>query len=86
MTLVTVVSLLAIVGLAVVHLFSGELRFLDVVRSSTRLSIVGGISVAYLLVHLLPELSDGREIIAETLGEDLAFLERRVYPVTLLGS
>ena len=59
MPVVTVVSLLAVGGLAVVHLFSSKLRFLDVTPRSIWLSIAGGISVAYVFVHLLPELAEG---------------------------
>ena len=86
MPVVTVVSLLAVVGLAVVHLFSSKLRFLDVTPRSIWLSIAGGISVAYVFVHLLPELAEGQETIAEAIeGEGIAFLERHVYLVALLG-
>jgi hypothetical protein len=84
---VTLVSLLAVVGLVCVHLFSGRLRFLDGTPRSVWLSVAGGISVAYVFVHLLPELAEGQEAIAEALeeGEGLAFLESHVYLVALVG-
>jgi hypothetical protein len=85
MTSVTIVSLLAVVGLALVHLFSNRLRFLDVTPRSVWLSIFGGISVAYVFVHLLPELAEGQETVAEAVGEGLAFLESHIYLVALLG-
>ena len=85
MTSVTIVSLLAVVGLALVHLFSNRLRFLDVTPRSVWLSIFGGISVAYIFVHLLPELAEGQETVAEAVGEGLAFLESHIYLVALLG-
>ena len=85
MSVVTVVSLLAVVGLVVVHLFSNRLRFLDGTPRSIWLSIAGGISVAYVFVHLLPELAEGQETIAEAVGESLAFLEHQIYLVALVG-
>ncbi len=87
MTSATVVSFLAVVGLAVVHLFSNRLRFLAATPRSIWLSGAGGISVAYVFVHLLPELSEGQETIAETLdeGESLYVLENHIYLVALVG-
>ncbi len=52
-------------GLAVVHLFSGKLRFLEGIPRSIWLSMAGGISVAYVFVHLLPELAEEQEAIRE---------------------
>lgn len=51
-------ELLAAAALALAHLTAGRLRFLDVVPRSAWLSAAGGISVAYVFVHLLPELGD----------------------------
>ncbi len=82
---VIVVSLLAAVGLAAVHLFSGRLRFLEGTPRSIWLSMAGGVSVAYVFVHLLPELAEGQEALAEALDAGLAFLERHVYLLALLG-
>ena len=81
------ISLLALAGLVCVHLFSGRLRFLDGTPRSIWLSVAGGISVAYVFVHLLPELAEGQETVAEALegGEGLAFLESHVYLVALVG-
>jgi zinc transporter ZupT len=49
------------------------------------LSIAGGVSVAYVFVHLLPELAETQEVVAEAAGEVFAFVERHVYLVALLG-
>ncbi len=87
MSVVTVLSLLAVVGLAVVHLFSNRLRFLNVTPRSIWLSIFGGISVSYVFVHLLPELAEGQQTVVEALdeGRGLAFLQSHIYLVALLG-
>ncbi len=59
MNAVIIISLLAVVVLAIVHLLAGKMRFLDVTPRSVWLSIAGGISVAYVFVHLLPDLAEG---------------------------
>ena len=73
------------VCLALVHLFSGKLRFLEVTPRSIWLSASSGVSVAYVFVHILPELSAAQETITGVVGEALAFLEHHVYLVALLG-
>ena len=74
-------SALLAVALAFVHLFSGKLRFLNTTSRSIWLSISSGVSVAYVFVHILPELSEAQETIREALGEALVFLEHHVYLV-----
>ncbi len=73
------------IGLAVVHLFSGKLRVLNAVPRSRLLSIGSGVSVAYVFVHILPELSKAQETIQGMLGGGLSFLEHHVYLVALIG-
>lgn len=75
--------LVALASLGLVHLFAGRLRFLDVVPRSRWLSAAGGISVAYVIVHLLPELARGQESV-EKAGA-VAFIEDHVYIVALVG-
>ena len=81
-------ALLALVlaaGLAGVHLFSGRLQFLGASPRSRWLSAAGGVSVAYVFVHLLPDLAEEQETIREATGESLSFLEYHVYLVALVG-
>lgn len=51
-------ELVAALALALAHLLAGRMRFLEVVPRSAWLSAAGGIAVAYVFVHLLPELGD----------------------------
>ena len=74
---------LALGFLALLHLIAGRLRFLAVLPRSRWLSAAGGISVAYVVVHLLPELAQGQESI-EADGA-LGFVEDHAYVVALLG-
>lgn len=45
------------VGLAILHLVDWRLRFFDAVPRSAWLSFAGGVSAAYVFMHLLPELA-----------------------------
>lgn len=71
--------------LALVHLFSSKLRFLERTPRSIWLSVSGGVSVAYVFVHILPELSQAQETVKGTVGKALLFLEHHVYVLALLG-
>ena len=66
---------------AAIHLFAGKLRFLNRLPRSRWLSAAGGVSVAYVFLHLLPELNERQ---AE-LGDSELFFERHVFSVALLG-
>jgi len=78
-------SALLAAGLAAIHLFSGRMRFLAVLPRSRWLSAAGGISVAYVFVHLLPDLAGEQQTIREAAGENFTFLEYHVYLVALIG-
>ncbi|CAA9496314.1 MAG: hypothetical protein AVDCRST_MAG69-1631 [uncultured Solirubrobacteraceae bacterium] len=80
-------ALIAALALVGVHLFSGRMRFLGGIPRSGWLSAFGGIAVAYVFVHLLPELAASQRTIEEEVagGSLLAFLEDHVYLVALLG-
>ena len=77
-------AVIALAGLMAVHVVGGGLRFLDAVPRSAWLSGAGGISVAYVMVHLLPELGAGQEAVDEGLA-GLGFLEDHVYLMALVG-
>ncbi len=54
-----IAALIAALGLAAVHLFAQRMRFIALVPRSRWLSAAGGVSVAYVFVHVLPELAEG---------------------------
>ncbi|MBV6625966.1 MAG: hypothetical protein KI793_24050 [Rivularia sp. (in: Bacteria)] len=72
------------VGLALTHLYSGKLRFIQVPRSRW-LSGAGGVSVAYVFVHILPELSEHQAVFEETHKGLISFFEHHVYLLALFG-
>jgi uncharacterized membrane protein len=81
---VEVVAVVVAVALAAVHLLGRRLHLLDRLPRSRWLSLSGGVSVAYVFVHVLPEI--GRA--ATHVGEEplgIGFLERHVYLVALAG-
>jgi hypothetical protein len=45
----------------------------------------GGISVAYVFIHLIPELSAGQETLARASESVVGFFEYHVYLVSLVG-
>jgi zinc transporter ZupT len=73
------------VGLALIHLLASRLRFLHALPRNRWLSFGSGVSVAYVFVHILPDLSEAQETIRESLNTEIGFLEHHVYLVALLG-
>ncbi|MEM4781655.1 MAG: hypothetical protein QXG03_08875, partial [Halalkalicoccus sp.] len=77
-------SFLAACALAAVHPLAGRLSALDRTPRSRWLSAGGGVSVAYVFVHMLPELEDHQRAF-ETVDLFAGFLDRHVYLVALAG-
>lgn len=67
---------------AAIHLLVGRLRFLDVVPRSRLLSGAGGVAVAYVFLHILPELAAHEETFADALPVEPITAEAVVYLVT----
>lgn len=70
--------------LALIHLGASRFSFVGAAPRSRWLSLAGGTSVAYVFVHILPELKKGQDVIVRT-ALPLEFLEHHVYIVALLG-
>lgn len=78
-------AILLSAGLALVHVVAGALRFLAVVPRSRWLSFAGGISVAYVFAHLLPQVAAGQEALRETGLTEIVIGEGHVWLLSLLG-
>lgn len=79
-------TLIYIIGFVLIHLFSKYMKFLKVVPRSRFLSVAGGISVAYVFLHLLPELGHFQsELEGELEGSAWAFIESHIYIVAMIG-
>lgn len=73
-------------GFVSIHLFSRYLPFLDNVPRSRLLSAAGGISVAYVFIHLLPELNKHNEVLDKNIQSGaLKFFENHTYIVAMIG-
>jgi predicted membrane protein len=84
MQLDTLAGIFALI-LATIHLFAGKLRFLNDIPRSRWLSVAGGASVAYVFVHILPDLSRQQATIERNGGVGPAFLANHAYLAALLG-
>lgn len=77
-------SLVFVIGFAIIHLFSKHIQVLRKKPRSQFLSIAGGIAVAYVFLHLLPELSKFQEQVDD--GDGITFfLNHHIYIVALVG-
>ncbi|MBF2017540.1 MAG: hypothetical protein IGS23_20505 [Rivularia sp. T60_A2020_040] len=79
-----ILTALIAIGLALTHLFCGKLGFAKVSRNRW-LSGAGGVSVAYVFVHILPELSEHQAVLNQTQQGLISYLENHVYLIALLG-
>ena len=78
------VSVWPVLVLAFIHAFGTRLRFLVGVPRSVWLSGAGGASVAYVFLHLFPELGEGQEHVADQNWAE-SFLSHHVYLMALIG-
>src|SRR5690625_7462304 len=80
----TWMSLIFVIGFVVIHLRSKQMKFLKVEPRSRFLSVAGGISVAYVFMHLLPELEEYQKGFDASF-RNFTFLESHIYIIALLG-
>lgn len=73
------------VALAALHIWAQRIPSLDRVPRSWMLSAAGGISVAYVFAHLLPEMHALQLEIAGSFSGVLATLESHIYLFALVG-
>ncbi|NLI73475.1 MAG: hypothetical protein GX369_01710 [Euryarchaeota archaeon] len=78
------VTLAGVIILAAVHMFIGRLRFIDVIPRSRWLSLAGGVSVAYVFLHIIPELSLSQQLFSTPVSF-IGVFERHVYLIALAG-
>ncbi len=80
-----ILSLLAALVLAAVHFLTGRLQVLDDLRRRRWLSAAGGVSVAYVFIHLLPLLAAGQDVMSNAEFDMLDYLEHHAYLLALAG-
>lgn len=79
----TLAPLLAALALVAVHFVTPKLRFLSNEPRSIWLSFAGGASLAYVFLHLLPEIAHGQSLLEEEAGGHGALLGFEVWGVAL---
>ena len=78
-------SLAAAAIVAAVHLIAARARVRSPLPHRLWLSAAGGVSIAYVFVHVLPELQAGQRAFVEADVGVVPFLEHHVYLVALAG-
>lgn len=68
-----------------IHLFIGRLRFLHAEPRSRWLSFAGGVAVAYVFMHMLPELGEHGRTLARAADLPEALADSAVFAVALAG-
>ncbi len=78
------ISALAALLLALIHIQASQLKFLQSKPRSRWLSLGSGVSVAYVFVHVLPDLSAAQENFQDQVTL-LVAVEHHLYVMALLG-
>ena len=81
----TVLAALLVIALALVHLFAGRLRLVGNLSRSTWLSAAGGVAVAYVFLHLMPDLAARQQRLGPGAGLGAEGAERLVFLFALAG-
>lgn len=78
---------LAAVLLSLIHIYASRLKALKVTPRSRWLSMGSGVSVAYVFVHILPDLKEAQESFQEKVAalSVIDAIEHHVYLISLLG-
>ena len=83
-----VIALAITMVLAALHLAAPRIRKLPFVPEAVTASFAGGLAVAYVFLHLLPEIAAGNEAVGEALSDVLEptpLLELGIFLVALAG-
>lgn len=78
-------TLSTVLCLAAIHLWIGRLRLLSGEPRSVWLSLSGGVAVAYVFLHILPDLAAHRQTFAEGFGLDGRTAGILAFSVALAG-
>ena len=80
------ITLISVFIFSIIFLFGYKLRFPNQIMHRGLLSFSAGIAIAYVFVHLIPELQDAKYIfVRETAHRALAFPEQVVYLSAMFG-
>ena len=80
-----IVTAVMALAFCAVHIFVGQLRFLDRAPRSRWLSFAGGVAVGYVFLHILPELGSHAVTFERAIGLPPTLSESWVYTLALGG-
>ncbi|WP_416669939.1 hypothetical protein [Egbenema bharatensis] len=80
-----ILSLLLAIALALIHISASSWKFLELIPQRRWKSLAGGVSIAYLFLDILPELSHSQAQLEDIDIPFLAFLEDHVYLLSFVG-
>ena len=81
----TTISAFMALAFCAVHIFVGQLRFLERTPRSRWLSFAGGVAVGYVFLHILPELGAHAATFEDATGFKAELAEGLVYTLSLVG-
>jgi hypothetical protein len=82
---INVVGLALAICLALVHIFASQTPWLTKIPERWWVSVAGGVSIAYIFLDILPELSHAQEAIQHSEIGLIAYLEKHVYLLALVA-
>ncbi|WP_052088179.1 hypothetical protein [Paenibacillus wynnii] len=81
----TWLTLTMAVLIACAHIFTKSMRFIRTNPRSWVLSAAGGISVAYVFIHIMPELERNQKVLNQGLPKILNYFEYHIYLIAMIG-
>ncbi|MGF1459724.1 MAG: hypothetical protein ACFBSG_11935 [Leptolyngbyaceae cyanobacterium] len=82
---INIVGLVLAICLAWVHIFASRTQWLSSIPQQWWISVAGGVSIAYIFLDILPELSRAQDEIEHSRVGMIVYLEHHVYLLALLG-
>ncbi|MGD1854913.1 MAG: hypothetical protein ACFB2W_11755 [Leptolyngbyaceae cyanobacterium] len=82
---INIIGLALAICLALVHIFASGTQWLIQIPQRCWMSIAGGVSITYIFLDILPELSKAQEEILHSESAIVGYLEHHVYLLALLG-
>ncbi|MGB3797134.1 MAG: hypothetical protein WA957_12610 [Alteraurantiacibacter sp.] len=80
-----IISAAMVIGFIAIHMLVRRLRFLEVTPRSGWLSFAGGVAVAYVFLHVLPDIGAHQREFSDGMGVNAITAESVIYSLTLAG-
>lgn len=84
-TSINLIGMILAICLGFVHIFASRTRWLVAIPQRWWISIAGGVSIAYIFLDILPELSHAQAEVEHGVGPLVTYLENHAYLLALVG-